>query len=187
VESQPGLGTTFWFTCELGRDRGEVETLVVASQPGAQFSPVVAAVPVGSNSAGPRILLAEDNPVNRTVAVRWLKRLGYLVDVVADGAAAVAALAERTYPLVLMDCQMPVLDGFEAAAQIRASEGPGRRTTIVALTALAMPGDRERCLAAGTDDYVCKPVRIDTLRLVLERWLSGAARSDGQERQSSDG
>jgi CheY-like chemotaxis protein len=123
------------------------------------------------------VLVAEDNPVNQRVAVRMLERLGLQADVAKDGLAAIRCLARRSYDLVLMDCQMPELDGFEATAEIRATEAPGQRTTIIAMTASAMHGDRERCLAAGMDDYVAKPVRIDELRVVLERWLPRLSRS----------
>ena len=118
-----------------------------------------------------RVLLAEDNVVNQKVAVRLLDRLGVTADVVADGAEAVAAVraqadAGRPYALVLMDVQMPVLDGLEATRQIRALDGL-RQPRVVALTANAMEGDRERCLAAGCDGYLAKPVRREDLAAVL--------------------
>jgi CheY-like chemotaxis protein len=117
------------------------------------------------------VLVAEDNPVNQQVAMRLLTRFGCEVDVVSSGRAAIEAVGLTEYALVLMDCQMPELDGFEATARIRASEGPDRHTPIIAMTASAMRGDRERCLAAGMDDYISKPVRIDDLRVAVERWL----------------
>jgi signal transduction histidine kinase/DNA-binding response OmpR family regulator len=120
----------------------------------------------------PRVLVAEDNPVNQRVAVRMLERLGLGADVAADGREAVESYARQPYAAILMDCQMPELDGFEATAQIRAREGAGRRTPIVAMTASAMRGDRERCLEAGMDDYISKPITIESLYAVLERWLS---------------
>ena len=121
-----------------------------------------------------RILLAEDNEINQQVAVGMLEALGHQVDVVADGAEAVAAVANSTYNLVLMDCQMPGMDGFEATAEIRRQAAPGNHLTIVAITANAMQGDRERCLAAGMDDYLSKPVSRERLHEVLERWLGDA-------------
>ena len=120
------------------------------------------------------VLVAEDNQVNQKVAVRILERLGYKVDVADDGNEALEACARTRYDVVLMDVQMPGLDGFEVARRIRAREQGGRRTPIVAMTASAMKGDRERCLAGGMDDYVAKPVTPDTLDAALRRWVSVA-------------
>jgi len=120
----------------------------------------------------PRVLLVEDNAVNQRVAARMLERLGCAVDVAGDGREALAALARGEYRVVLMDCQMPHMDGYEAARALRRSEDGARaHVPIVALTANAMPGDVERCLAAGMDDYLAKPVRLEELKRVLERWL----------------
>jgi PAS domain S-box-containing protein len=127
-----------------------------------------------SAALGSRLLLAEDNPVNQKVAQLTLEGLGYAVDVVADGAQALAALAGARYDAVLMDCQMPVLDGFAATQELRLREGSGRRTPVIALTASAMASDRERCLEAGMDDYLSKPIRAEDLALVLRRWVVGA-------------
>lgn len=119
----------------------------------------------------PRLLLAEDNPVNQKVACKMLEKLGYRVDVVANGQEAVAAHQRSRYPLILMDCQMPEVDGFEATSLIRKMEGRSCHTPIVAMTANAMQGDREHCLAAGMDDYIAKPVRPKDLQTVLDTWL----------------
>ncbi|MCU1486704.1 MAG: putative Histidine kinase [Actinomycetia bacterium] len=119
-----------------------------------------------------RILLAEDNPVNQKVAVLTLERLGYHVDVAADGAQAVAAVERNHYDAVLMDCQMPVLDGFEATRQIRAAEQGGRRLPIIALTSSATEADRQQCLDAGMDDHVAKPLHAAALQEVLSRMTS---------------
>jgi signal transduction histidine kinase/CheY-like chemotaxis protein len=118
-----------------------------------------------------RVLVAEDNPVNQKVAVAMLKRLGYRVDVVANGAEAVDALERVPYAAILMDCQMPVLNGYEATEEIREREQrtPERHIPIVALTASAIKGDEERCLAAGMDAYVTKPVTVAALGEVLGR------------------
>jgi len=121
--------------------------------------------------ARPRVLVAEDNLVNQRVAVRMLERLGLGADIASDGHEAVQSFGRQPYAAVLMDCQMPEVDGFEATARIRAREGNGRRIPIIAMTASAMRGDRERCLAAGMDDYLAKPVTIENLRAVLRRWL----------------
>jgi len=117
-----------------------------------------------------RVLLAEDNPVNQKVAVLMLKKMGCRVDVVANGRAAVEALARLPYELVLMDCQMPELDGFQATVEIRRQTGPGRSIPIIAMTANAMEGDRERCLDAGMDDYIAKPVRQEQLEATIRKW-----------------
>ncbi len=126
-----------------------------------------------------RLLLAEDNLVNQKVATRMLERAGYRVDVVANGKAAVEAVRQRHYDLVLMDCQMPELDGFAATRAIRASGGSESFVPIVALTAHALKGDREACLAAGMDGYVAKPIDraelLDVIEALLRRRQLGSA------------
>lgn len=123
-----------------------------------------------------RVLLAEDDEVNRFVATSILLEFGYTVEGVTDGADAVRLARETRYDVVLMDCEMPEVDGFEATAQIRADEAArGRkRVPIVALTAHAMQGDREDCLAAGMDDYLAKPFKQQSLRDMLEKWAGPA-------------
>ena len=120
--------------------------------------------------AGRRVLVAEDNEVNQQVAMLTLRRRGFAVDVVGDGAEAVAASERISYDLIFMDCHMPRVDGFAATAAIRARQDAGT-TPIIAMTASSMPEDRERCRAAGMDDFVAKPVRPDDLDAVLRRWL----------------
>jgi signal transduction histidine kinase/CheY-like chemotaxis protein len=117
-----------------------------------------------------RLLLAEDNPVNQIVAQRMLETLGYVVDVVSTGAAALEAAKTQTYALVLMDCQMPEMDGYEATRKLRGLEGNNKNTPVVAMTASVMEGDAARCYEAGMDGYLSKPVRVEDLEAVLRRW-----------------
>jgi two-component system, sensor histidine kinase and response regulator len=125
-------------------------------------------------ATGARILIAEDNEVNQLVIETMLSKRGFVVDVANDGAEALAKLAHGEYAAVFMDCQMPNVDGYEATGRIRAQERDGRRLPVIAMTAHAMAGDRERCLDAGMDDYLSKPLRPDALDAVLERWLGVA-------------
>jgi PAS domain S-box-containing protein len=123
-----------------------------------------------------RVLVAEDNPVNQMLAAAMLRKMGCHVDIVADGQLAIEACAGIEYDLVLMDCLMPRIDGFEATRRIRAArKGAASRLPIVALTANALEGDRERCLAAGMDDHLPKPVSMASLEKTLMRWIAGQA------------
>jgi CheY-like chemotaxis protein len=124
--------------------------------------------------AGRLILLAEDNPVNQKLALTQLDRLGYVADAVENGREAVEVVvgSQDRYALILMDVQMPEMDGLAATRAIRAAEvTTGKHVPIIAMTANAMQGDREACVAAGMDDYISKPVNRDKLRDVLDRWL----------------
>lgn len=118
-----------------------------------------------------RVLIVEDNPVNQLVAAEMVKKLGLHADVAGDGAEALEALERLPYDLVLMDCQMPVMDGFEATRRLRQRQAEGIRLPVIAMTANAISGDRERCLDAGMDDYLPKPVRVSELKAMLRRWL----------------
>ena len=138
--------------------------------------------PAGSRG---RILVVEDNAVNQLVAEGIVTKLGYQVDIVANGAEALVAIAASSYLAVLMDCHMPVMDGFEATRQIRTREAGARRIPIVAMTASVMDEDRERCLAAGMDDYVTKPVNIKTLDAMLEFWVFGEVPADLADRSGT--
>jgi CheY-like chemotaxis protein/HPt (histidine-containing phosphotransfer) domain-containing protein len=133
--------------------------------------PLAAAAHAARPSRGIRVLVADDNEVNQMVIVGMLARHGIQAEAVADGVEAIEALRRERYDGVFMDCQMPRLDGYEATGRIRAGEGAGRHVPIIAMTAHAMEGDRERCLAAGMDDYLAKPIRAEALEAVLARWL----------------
>ena len=142
---------------------GEVSAPASADGPSA-FDPALAQrLPL-------RILLAEDNATNQKLALRLLERMGYRADVAANGQETLVALQRQTYDMVLMDMQMPEMDGLEATRRIRADWPAGQQPRIIAMTANAMLGDRELCLAAGMDDYVSKPVQVKELRGALERW-----------------
>jgi len=128
---------------------------------------------VPPEAAHARVLVVEDNAVNVKVATRMLAKYGCRVDVAANGREALEMFGQLPYDIVYMDCQMPVMDGFEATQEIRRLEAGGRRTPVVALTANAMAGDRERCLEAGMDDFISKPIQEQALAASLERWLGG--------------
>lgn len=156
VESEVGHGSTFSFTLPL-----------TATSPAA-----VGASPelVGATRTG-RIMVADDGLVNQKVAVIQLEKLGHRADVVSTGRQAVDAVVRESYDLVLMDCEMPDMDGFAATRAIRQAEQPGRRIPIVAMTASVLTDDRAKCLAAGMDDYMSKPMQPEALRALLARWL----------------
>lgn len=123
-----------------------------------------------------RILLAEDSPLNQRVATAMLENLGCHVDVVGDGAEAVKAAAREPYDAIFMDCQIPVLDGYEATREIRRNEGAARHTPIVAVTASALGSGRVRSLAAGMDDHLTKPLTRESLAMALSRWVEGGSK-----------
>jgi len=145
------------------------------------------ATPAGKRESGPKIdqtmgkrlparcLIVDDNEVNQKVSMRMLKQMGYAADLATNGLQAVEAMRKEPFDIVLMDVQMPVMDGFEATRQIREMESEGatlQRSAIIAMTARALEGDREKCLAAGMDDYLAKPVRSEALQEVIERWAA---------------
>jgi CheY-like chemotaxis protein len=123
--------------------------------------------------------------VNRVVAVSMLERGGFHVHSVNDGREALDALSMSSYDAVLMDCQMPNLDGYEATRELRRREGDARHTPVIAMTAHAMDADRERCNAAGMDDYLTKPVRAQVLTATLERWTQSAAPAPAEPARAS--
>ncbi len=166
AESGLGNGSTFWFTLPAAKSS---ESPTEDKNQKSADPKVSTEAPTGNS--GTYVLVVEDNPINQFVAKETLLDLGCRVDIAEDGQSAVERCAETRFDLVLMDCQMPVMDGFQATAEIRKGPG-GKDLPIVAMTAHAMVGDRERCLAAGMDDYLSKPVERSELRAVLERYSS---------------
>jgi PAS domain S-box-containing protein len=168
AESEPGRGSTF--TVELMMDRP-----TRAGETPDTLSPTAdRALPAWS--APPLVLVVEDSSVNQLVATRTLERCGCRAAVAPDGNAALTELERHPYDAVLMDCQMPVLDGYAATSELRRREaGSGRHTPVIAMTAHVMEGDREHCLQAGMDDYIAKPMRRDELAAVLRHWIPDTA------------
>ncbi|MBN1605988.1 MAG: response regulator, partial [Polyangiaceae bacterium] len=148
----------------------------VGSTPAEQAHGHVAADPGHVNASRYRLLLVEDHPLNQEVMKDMLGSLGFSIDIADNGQVALDMLAQKDYSLVLMDCQMPVLDGYEATRELRRREhqSGGRRTPVVAVTAHALADEREKVLRAGMDDFVTKPVQIEPLRRTLDHWLDGA-------------
>jgi len=170
VRSATGKGSIFWFFLPFERAVPLTDSAASARTPalGSTFTPALAA---GSGLSKPMVLLVEDNPVNQRLAILQLQRLGYEPDAVANGAEALQAVGAKTYDLVLMDCQMPILDGYETTLEIRRREGSARHTVIVAMTANAMQGDHEKCLAVGMNAYLSKPFEQNDLAEILNRWI----------------
>jgi len=169
VDSEPGGGSRFGFTVVLDGDTADGTGGATVQRTAVAESARVAADAPPPALDRLRVLVAEDNPVNQTLALAVLRRLGITADAVSDGRQAVQAACLRTYDVVLMDVQMPELDGIEATLAIRALPSGPSRPWIIAVTANALAQDRQRCLAAGMDDFVAKPYRPDALREALAR------------------
>ncbi len=175
VESRSGGGSTFWFTVDLPKQSGSVAP--DTSQRKTDFpahEPRTGLNRAGASVRPQRVLIAEDNYVNRFLATAQLKKLGYAPESVANGAEVLEVSGRIPYDIILMDCQMPELDGCETTRQLRLRGGP--RSLIIGMTAHAMPGDRELCLAAGMDGYVSKPMRIGDLKSALDEAAGRASK-----------
>ncbi|HEU4530873.1 MAG TPA: response regulator, partial [Steroidobacteraceae bacterium] len=173
--SEIGQGSTFWFVLPLPAGSRAVAKPVATTE--AHEAVHAATCPGSTPLAGRgRLLLVEDNPVNQRVALHMLDKMGYQVELAQNGVEAVQKLASARYDLVLMDCQMPEMDGFEATRTIRdpASRVLDHDVPVVAMTANAFAEDRERCLAAGMNDFLAKPVDRQTLAAMLARWIAPA-------------
>jgi PAS domain S-box-containing protein len=172
VESEPGAGSTFWFEVALKSAteaplRNADQSRIVPLHHSGGVIP-----PAPEHGSALPVLVVEDNPVNQVVAERMVQKCGFPVHLVENGREAADLLRERSYAAVLMDCQMPVLDGYAATAEIRQRErGSTKHVPIIAMTAHSLRGDREKCLAAGMDDYLAKPVKSTALKEMLDRWV----------------
>jgi PAS domain S-box-containing protein len=169
VESEIGRGTTFRFNLKLGRIEKDTQS-ALSSLSRSESSTVAFKA---------EILLVEDNPVNQKVATAMLKKMGCVVTVAPNGARALEQIAQRCFDLIFMDCQMPIMDGFETTRAIRQMVGKIRDIPIIAMTAHALKGDRQRCLDAGMNDYLSKPVHRNSLVTILQKYC-GADASTGK-------
>ena len=189
VESTVGQGTRFWFTVPMAVQSSSPQSAVqlpaVGTRTGNGTRPHSASRQTGlvtrqtltearARQAG-RILVADDSESNQLLVVRLLEKRGYRVDVVSNGSEALAVLVQKPYDLLLLDCFMPDMNGYETARRIRSSEPPGQRIPIIALTANVLPEDRQKCLDVGMDDYVAKPINRDDLFAALARWLPASS------------
>jgi PAS domain S-box-containing protein len=178
AESEAGVGSTFWIELPLAQEAGAEEpSSDAAHEQDAACSPWRAA---------PLVLVAEDSPVNQIVAARTLERCGCRADVARDGRQALEMLSARRYDAVLMDCQMPGMDGYETTSALRLRENGDRHVPVIAMTAHAMDGDRERCLQAGMDDYISKPIHRDELIEALRRWIPTEGAGGAGEEPAED-
>jgi PAS domain S-box-containing protein len=168
LESEVGRGSRFYVDLPWDPEMGELAAEAVPARPAEGRPP-----PTEAAGRHARVLLAEDNALNAEMLAAYLREMGYEVEVARDGVKAVASATQQPPDLILMDVQMPEMDGLEATRRLRLSPAT-RETPIIALTALAMPGDRERCLDAGMDDYLAKPLGLKELLQTLQHWLARA-------------
>jgi len=176
VKSEIGQGSTFCFTAQF-----LVQDTNAVTQPSVVEKNTQEINPVELKNHQINILIAEDNLVNQQVLLNQLENLGYHADFVVNGEQALAMLSQQNYDIVLMDCQMPVIDGYTATQELRRREGSNRHTVVIALTANAMPEDREKCLASGMDDYISKPINLSLLDALLQRWTGSRVEISGVE------
>jgi signal transduction histidine kinase/FixJ family two-component response regulator len=197
VLSRPGAGSTFWFVLPLHAGSPTIEAVAPeVAAPAEVAGPAQAAVTEGPvspptvprSAARAQLLLVEDNFVNQRVALYMLAKLRYQVDAVASGVEAIERLGKTRYQLILMDCQMPEMDGFEATRRIRDSSSAvlDHEVPIIAMTANAFPEDRVRAIASGMNDFLSKPVDQSTLSAVIEKWLGAQGQSAATAAQSAD-
>jgi CheY-like chemotaxis protein/anti-sigma regulatory factor (Ser/Thr protein kinase) len=166
VESTPGKGSVF-----------ELELVLEKATVASVSKPVLASPVLPTIKSNARILLVEDNLVNQKVAVNMLRRCGFSCDIAPNGLVALEAVSEHKYDLIFMDCQMPEMDGYEASREIRRMEAGNARVPIIAMTANAIEGDKKRCLEAGMDDYLSKPISTVRLRAMLDAHCDAGAGS----------
>jgi CheY-like chemotaxis protein len=166
LESIPGRGSVFWFLVPL------VAAPVEDSAPPTESATQSDVPPSGQGL----ILVVDDNPVNQLVAARVVNQLGYATEVASGGEPALEAMARTAFDAVLMDCQMPVMDGYQTTAEIRRREGGRHHIPVIAVTANTAEGNLEKCLASGMDDFLSKPIRPAALETTLRRWLAPPAR-----------
>ncbi|MDH5360401.1 MAG: response regulator [Gammaproteobacteria bacterium] len=164
VDSEPDVGSTFWFSLELEISKALAQTNIPTQTTDTKTSEDMA-----QYTHGRKILVVEDNPFNQDLMLAMLNVMDYEAEVVGNGKLALEALAEKHYDLILMDCQMPVMNGFEATEHIRQTEK--QHTPIIAVTAHAMDGDRELCIKSGMDDYMTKPFSKGDLEHIIQKWL----------------
>jgi CheY-like chemotaxis protein len=167
---KPVRQSQLWNTLATAWAKRRGAVLPDRAKPQRRIAAIRASLAARFASGAPRILIAEDNPVNQKVAIGFLDRLGIRADVAGNGREAIEMYEMLRHDLIFMDCQMPEVDGYAATREIRRRQGTARRVGIVAMTAEAMEGCREVCLAAGMDDYVAKPIRVEDLAEALWRW-----------------